>query len=163
MSHGHLATYLNDHLAGSALALDLAAHVATTDPDTAVRTFAAGLRDEILADRHELESLMGRLQVAQSVPRKASAWITEKLTRLKLGHDDSPDGPFRLLEAMELLSVGIEGKRLLWRALATQAEAIPALKETDLERLTHRAEDQRAGVEEFRIAGARKALRPMAL
>ena len=38
--------------------------------------------------------------------------------RLKLRMDDASGGDFRLLEACELVAVGIEGKRGLWVALA---------------------------------------------
>ena len=46
----HLSSYLNDHLSGSVVALEMLAHLETahTELGTALRQ----LRDEILADRH---------------------------------------------------------------------------------------------------------------
>jgi hypothetical protein len=88
MSGGHLATYLNDHLAGSEVALELLEHLQRLVPGAPARQFAAELQAEIAADRQELEALMARLQVAQSRTRKVAAWIGEKFTELKLFLDD---------------------------------------------------------------------------
>lgn len=79
MAKPHLATYLNDHLAGSVAALDLLAHLEKTHAGSTVGDFAAGLRGEIAADRDELESLMKSWAVAESRPRQAAAWLAEKL------------------------------------------------------------------------------------
>src|SRR5947207_5935127 len=53
-----------------------------------------------------IETLMKRLDVPESPSRKATAWLTEKVTELKLGWDDSGDGLLRLLKAFEALSLG---------------------------------------------------------
>jgi hypothetical protein len=51
----------------------------------------------------------------------------------------------RQLEIWEALSLGIEGKRLLWRSLAARAEATPDLQGTDYGLLQQRADEQRRG------------------
>jgi hypothetical protein len=56
-------------------------------------------------------------------------------------------------------SVGIEGKRLLWLALAAAAADTPGLVGTDYGRLERRAEEQRRGVETLRLEAARVAFR----
>jgi hypothetical protein len=56
---------------------------------------------------------MARLGVPTSAPRRAAAWLAEKLTELKLRLDDPSGGALRLMETLEAVSVGIEGKRLL--------------------------------------------------
>src|SRR4051794_26584362 len=98
MPSAHLGTYLRDHLAGSTVALELLEHLETTHPETDLARFLAGLREDITADRRELEGLMGRLHVSTGTLRSAVAWIGEKVARLKLRLDDSADGHFRLLE-----------------------------------------------------------------
>ena len=103
MAEHHLATYLNDHLSGSELALELLEHLERTYAGTALARFAVELRVEIEADRRELEGLMARLQVAQSRPRKAAAWFSEKFAELKLRLDDPSAGALRLLEIFEAL------------------------------------------------------------
>jgi len=160
MAEKHIATYLNDHLAGSTAALELLEHLEASHAGTEVARFAAELRAEVAADRGELERLMERLEVSESRTRKATAWLAEKGSELKLRWDDLTGGALRLLEALDALSIGIEGKRLLWRALSAAAEDAPALQGVDYEGLTRRAEEQRGRVETVRLDAARKALRP---
>lgn len=159
MVNKHLATYLNDHLAGSVMALELIEHLAAANTDTAIERFLTGLHADIAMDRQELETFMDRLDIGRSLPRRAGAWLAEKISELKLLLDDPGDGPLRLFEGLEVVSLGIEGKRALWLALATAAEVVPALREFDYPRLTRRAEEQRARVEEQRLEAAREAFR----
>jgi hypothetical protein len=158
MSDQHLASYLNDHLAGSVTALALLEHLEKTYADTATGRFAVELRADIMADRQELEALMARLHVEVRSPRKAATWLAEKMTEVKLRLDDPAGGALHRLEALEAVSVGIEGKRLLWRALAAAAEGTPGIRGTDYGRLEQRAEEQRQRVEAFRLEAAREAL-----
>lgn len=160
MAKEHLATYLNDHLAGSIVALQLLEHLETVHRGTEVGRCVAGLQADIDADRRELESLMRRLNVAESRTRKASAWLSEKLSEIKLRLDDTATGDLSRLEAFELLALGIEGKLSLWRSLSAAAEESPALRVADYEGLLRRAEDQRGRAESVRIEAAKRALRP---
>ncbi len=160
MADEHIAIYLNDHLAGSVAALELLEQLEEGHTGTPLEGFLAELRADIAADRQELESLMGRLDVAESRTRKVSAWFAEKFTELKLRLDDKAGGDLRLFESLEALSLGIEGKRGLWLALAVVAEGAPALRLLDYERMARRAEEQRSRVEEMRLEAARRALIP---
>ena len=160
MANEHIATYLNDHLAGSVVAIELLEHLEAAHAETDLGRFAAELRADVSADRRELEALMESLQVAESRTRKASAWLSEKMTELKLRLDDPGDGALRLLEALEAVSLGIEGKLGLWRALAAASEGAPLLQGFDYERLAQRAIDQRNRVEAERLKAAKRALVP---
>jgi hypothetical protein len=159
MSEEHLAVYLNDHLAGAGGALELLSHIEETHPNTAAARLAVELRPEITADVHVLEELMQRAGIRQSRPRQAAAWITEKIAELKVRLDDRTDGSLRLLESLEALSLGIEGKHALWDALTVAAAAAPALQGADYARLKQRAEDQRRRVETERLDAVKGALR----
>ena len=154
----HLATYLNDHLAGSVVAIELMEHLEATFAGTPVAAFVAELRADVETDRRELEALMVQLQIAESRTRKASAWLTEKFTELKLRLDDPAGGELRLFESYEALSLGIEGKRSLWLALSAAAADTPALQIVDYGRLIQRAEEQRSRVEARRLEAAKTAL-----
>ncbi len=158
MASEHIATYLNDHLAGSVAAVELLQHLEETHAGTEVGRFVAELQTEVEADRRELKTLMGRLNIDESVTRKATAWLAGKVTEIKLRLDDSEGGELRLFESLEALSLGIEGKRLLWLALAEAAVSTPALRLLDYERLAGRAEKQRNQVEERRLEASKKAL-----
>ncbi len=78
MANEHLGTYLNDHMAGATAALELMQHLAKVQVDTALKSFLAELRREVTEEREELEALMHRLHIEQSVTRKAMGWFAEK-------------------------------------------------------------------------------------
>lgn len=158
MADDYIATYLNDHLAGSVVAVELMENLETVYAGRPIADFIAKLRADIEVDILELEALMGQLQISESRTRKASAWLTEKFTQLKLRLDDPAHGDLRLFESLEALSLGIEGKRSLWLALSAAAELSPQLRIADYQRLQQRAEEQRARVEDQRLELARKAL-----
>jgi hypothetical protein len=160
MDNPQLATYLNDHLAGSEAAFELLDLLEKEHAGTQIAILASGLREDIAADRRELEALMSRLGIAQGGMKQAAAWLSEKAARLKLRIDDPKGGGLRLLEIFEALSLGIEGKRLLWRSLKTAAVYNPELQGTDYQTLEHRAEDQRLGVEPFRMGAAKGTFAP---
>lgn len=160
MAGTHLATYLNDHLSGSVVALELLEHLEHIHAGTPTARFAAELRADIAEDRRELEAMMGRVGIAQSTARKATAWLSEKLTEVKLKLDDVGAGPLRSLEILEALSLGIEGKRLLWVGLRTASGLATELAGPDYERLERRAEEQRRAVEIRRLDAAKSALAP---
>jgi hypothetical protein len=160
MAEDHLAIYLNDHLAGSAVAVELLRDLESTYSGQPVQQFAADLRADIEQDRNELLRLMGQLNVAESRARQATAWLAEKMTMIKLRLNDWAGGEFRLFEALEALSLGIEGKRSLWLALADVAEKAPALRTLDYSRLLERALEQRTRVEAKRLETVGAALLP---
>jgi len=149
-------------MAGSIAAIELLEHLEAAHAETPLGSFAAGLRADVEADRQELETLMERLDVQESRLRKASAWLGGKFTELKLRLEDRSGGDLHLLESLEVLSLGIEGKQGLWQALAAAAQDAPALRVADYERLARRAVEQRSQVEAMRLEAARKALVPAA-
>lgn len=158
MANTHLATYLNDHLAGATSALEFLTHLEEAHAGTLMGDFLTHLHADIGADHQELRHLIDRLHIAESVPRKMGAWLGEKAAQLKLQIDDKASGSFRLFEGLEALVVGIEGKRGLWRALAVASENVPELQGVDYARLAQRALEQRDGVDERRLAAAKEAL-----
>jgi hypothetical protein len=157
MANGSLATYLNDHLAGSVVAVELLDHLEADSAATAQASTLAGVHADIEADRQELEAFMARLGIAVSAPRKATGWLVEKLSEIKLHLDDAGDGALRRLEALETIALGIAGKAALWDALAAAAEVAPELNGLDYTRLGRRAEAQRAVVETLRLHAAKEA------
>ena len=156
MVNDNLAIYLNDHLAGSVVAIELLERLEAAG--TYMAPTLAQVRADIEADRAELRELMRRLQIAESRPRKVTGWIAEKFSQIKLRLDDPAAGPLRLLESLELVALGIDGKLALWRALSAAAEVDPALRIVDYERLARRAQDQRQRVEVLRLEAAKAAL-----
>lgn len=158
MSHTHLSVYLNDHFAGGTAALELLRHLERTHAGTAIAREASVLEADISADHRELEGIMNRAGVSPGVVRRAAAWLTEKAAELKTRVDDPADGALRLLETLEALSLGVEGKRLLWKGLAVAGADVPSLRGIDFDRLEQRAQDQRRRVEQMRLDAASAAL-----
>jgi hypothetical protein len=158
MSQTLLHTYLNDHLAGSVMALELIDHLAAVAPNPDTRQFFSTLHGEIVADQDTLRGLLKRVGGGENPIRQAGAWLAEKFGRLKLRVDDVVEGRLRLLEGLEALALGIQGKLALWTALETVRDQIPEVRTVDLARLQHRAREQQAQVEARRVAAARACL-----
>ena len=156
-AHGdEIETYLKDHYAGGIGALQLIEHSIETHAGTALATFFAELHDDIKADHDQLHKLMTALGFADSDARNAGAWLAEKFSRAKLGFSGG-DG-LRLLQTLESLTLGITGKRLLWRALYEIRQSSPVLQRTDFEFLEQRAIEQSNRVEIKRLETARSLL-----
>ena len=152
-----LAVYLNDHLAGATLGLELVRRTARENRDSTLGSFLADvLIPEIEEDRRTLQRLMGQIGIAPSRPKVAAAWLAEKLGRLKLNGELRRYSPLSRLVELEGLAVGIEGKRALW--LALEAASDGGLNGFDFPALAERAEFQRSRLEEHRLAAVTAAL-----
>jgi hypothetical protein len=81
-----------------------------------------------------LQGLLHDLDAGGGALRNTTAFLSEKLARIKLLLEDPAGTQLAPLEKLEALALGIEGKRALWRALLAIAE-IPALRKVDLARL----------------------------
>jgi hypothetical protein len=148
-----LTTYLDDHLAGAQGALALLERL---EPDPSDGLDLEGLQREIEEDREAATRLLETWGEKPSGIKRAAGWVAQQLSRPKL----PDDGALGRFEALELLSLGILGKRALWRTLAAlradaAAETLPSALE--LERLEARANDQHERVERARLACARRA------
>lgn len=150
----NLTTYLHDHLAGARFATSLLSDLARQELDGEIAGFAAALLLEVQADQDELQRLVEHLDLQPSMIKEASAWLTQKLGRLKFQLSSEPFGVF---EALEVLSLGILGKTALWNALQ-ETDAIPHSSSLDLNKLLQRAREQYANVETRRLRYARQAL-----
>jgi hypothetical protein len=155
MANHHLAIYLNDHLAGATGAIELLRHLASQNHDATIVPVAARLETDIVADRDELLDLMRRLDIQVSTLRKVGGWLSEKLAELKVHLDDSSGGPLRMLEMLEVIALGIEGKRALWTALRSVVPMAPELGSPDYDRLLRRVDEQRSVVEQQRLNAVR--------
>jgi hypothetical protein len=153
-----LATYLQDHLAGAIHAIELLEAMQKRHTGDALGDFAGALLVEIEADRTVLRDLAERAGVGSSGVKELAMWITEKVSRIKLGDKDAIS--FGTFEALEFLVLGIHGKWALWRALALLAPNNSRLQGVDFGRLRARAEMQEAQVDQRRLEIARVVFRP---
>jgi hypothetical protein len=158
MTLTHLGVYLNDHLAGAVFAIEILGTLEQHPDARDLNAFAAELRTAITEDRDELEQLMRRAEIPKSTARRAAGWITEKATELKVRVDDPKGGSLRIFELLELVALGMDGKRALWAALSAVADGLPALRGVDYTRLSDRAGAQRRAIEVRRLQWATTAL-----
>lgn len=154
-----LATYLHDHLAGAAFAIDLLKALQDHYSGEALGQLASGLLVEVEQDRESLQRIIDRVGKESPDLKQAAGWFAEKVSRLKLNHDH-PDG-LGTLQALETLALGIQGKLALWRALSAVPEIHNRIGKVDLEQLIVRAERQYTQAEESRLLVARTALARM--
>lgn len=148
-----LSVYLNDHLAGSAAGVQLAKRCRQGHGDSDLGRYLGDLVDEIEEDRRVLERVMTQVGAQPNLVKQAGALGAEVLARLKhltpvLGAGSTA----ARLEEIELLSLGIEGKRLLWDLLNELSSSDDRLREFDFRALGEGARQQRDGLEPFRIA-----------
>ncbi|HZA18480.1 MAG TPA: hypothetical protein VE645_16585 [Pseudonocardiaceae bacterium] len=153
-----LETYLNDHLAGAAGGSELANKISSEYAGTQFGPFLAELARDIDQDKATLEELMERLGIQQSVIKRGASWIAEKISRLKLSETMTGDQDLKRFLEFETLSLGVEGKLALWRALIEIRDSHAVLAATNLARLVERAEGQRANLEDHRLQVANAAL-----
>src|SRR4051794_7120756 len=96
-----LATYLQDHLAGADFAVDLLQSLREQHGAEPLGQFASSLLVDIEEDRTVLKAITDRIGREPSNLKEAAAWMTEKLSRWKLGRDVA--GGLGTFEALETL------------------------------------------------------------
>jgi hypothetical protein len=143
--------YLNDHLAGATLGVELARRALKENPDGELGELLRWLERQLVEDRRSLIGLLRAEGGSPSVAKSGGAWLAEKVGRLKLNGRLRGYSPLSRLVELEGLAAGIEGKRALW--LSLQAAGVEGLEE-----LLVRAAEQRARLEPHRLAAATRAL-----
>ena len=151
-----LAIYLNDHLAGSTVGVELARRARGSNDGTELGEFLATLAAEIEEDRDTLGEVMGAVGAGRDRLKVVGAWAGEKVGRLKLNGRLLGYSPLSRVVELEGLRLGVEGKACLWRMLRELAD--PRLAAFDFDALIVRAERQRDQLEQRRIEAGRLAL-----
>jgi hypothetical protein len=155
MQRQPIVAYINDHVAGSVAALELLEHLISAHSGQALESFFVDLERDIKSDQAVLKQLLAVAEQKPSLFRNVAGWIMEKFARSKFKLAGQDMGGLGLVQALEMLALGIRGKQLLWRALA--ASDWPALHDVDLARLEERAIEQQDRVEKQRLVAAREA------
>jgi len=149
----YLPIYLNDHLAAAVGAVQLARRAARQNRGLEYGEALERLATEIDEDRHALLDLMKQLGVRGDRVKLLASVAGEKLGRFKLNGELTRYSPLSRLEELELLSLGVEGKLALWRALRANVDA-----DVDFDALIQRATAQRRRLERLRVKAAAEAL-----
>lgn len=145
MSDRYLSIYLNDHLAGSVVGVELARRAKASNEGTEFGAVLAEVCAEIEADQETLREAMRHLEIKEDRVKPALGWLGEKLGRLKLNGQLRGYSPLSRIVEIEGLMAGIAGKRMLWRGLGHSCEG--RLPSFDFAALVARAEAQQRRLE----------------
>jgi hypothetical protein len=137
----YLPIYLNDHLAGATLGVELARRTLHENGEGELGEFLRWLVQQLVEDRR---ALLERIE-QPSLAKAGAAWLVEKAGRLKPNGHVLSYSPLSRLVELEGLKTGIEAKRSLWLALGEAG-------------LVARADEQLERIEPHRLAAARAAL-----
>jgi len=153
-----LTRYVNDHLAGSSGALLLVDEIASHHDDPEARQFFDSLKGKIEEDRATLDGLLKRIAEEPSALMKAAGGIAARVGGLKLMWEKVEPGKLGMFEALEMLTLGIQGKRLLWIIMREIQPWFPEWKSLNFQELELEAIRQRDEVEEWRIRAGKDTL-----
>jgi len=151
-----LAIYLNDHLAGATLAVHVIRRGLKADPDHPIAPVLQEVLQDVEEDRATLIRFMEVLGISRSPAKAGAAWIAERVGRLKLNGQVVRRSPLSRLEELEVLILGIQGKRRLWTTLARLD--LPPEVGGELDRLVSRADAQTERLEARWASAVREAL-----
>src|SRR5689334_19753535 len=150
MKTKQLKVYLQDHYAGGVSAIELLEHLSKANEDKPIERGLQQMLSQIEWDHDQLHLIMQALGFDESRIRDAGAWMGEKFGRVKLGFGSAAHEQLRLLQALEILMIGITGKKLMWRTLR-ELVSYPELKVTDFDYLERRALEQLDELERWRL------------
>jgi hypothetical protein len=153
-----LQRYLNDHLAGSEGALILIQDLADRQEEESEKQFFLEIKSKVAGDQTVLKSLLENAGLEKSALLQIAGSVTARAGRIKLMWEGMECGKLGMFEALEMLALGIQGKRLLWVVLGEIAPYFPEWKGVNFADLELEAIAQRDSVEERRVATGREAL-----
>ncbi|CAN5861948.1 hypothetical protein BH20ACT6_BH20ACT6_11360 [soil metagenome] len=149
-----LGIYLNDHLAGATVGVELSNRAARSHRGSHLGDVLTQYSTEIAEDREALLALMRELDVPVRQYKVYGARAAEMLGRLKPNGRLLSRSPLSTLIEVETLRLGVEGKFCLWRALRELAEHDDRLDTGRLDDLLGRARHEADTLEELRAEAA---------
>lgn len=152
-----LAIYLNDHLAGATLGVELARRLRSSNSgDPEMGEPLARICAEVEEDQRTLIGLMDQLGVDRNPVKPALARIGERLGRLKLNGQLRGYSPLSRVLELEGMAALIGAKIQLWNAL--EQSFGETLGGVDFHALAERADNQGQRIEDLHLAAAQRAL-----
>lgn len=146
-----LAIYLNDHLMGARVGVDVARRCHRSNAQTDFAGPLGELVRDIRQDRQALQRIMGGLGVRPNPVKVALASVAEKVGRLKLNGQVTGYSPLSRVLELEGLHAGVNAKLRLWLTLQQVAGGEPRLASTDFDTLIDRAQAQLDLLEQLRL------------
>jgi hypothetical protein len=163
MGDGSLRIYMNDQHALGIAWRELAKRAGRNNAGTELGEALATVADGIAEDVATFEIMMDRLGLSPSPVKPGLAMVGERLARLKLNGRLTGYSPLSRFLELDMLVIGIEGKKLLWTILADGAGLRARLPDIDFDELVRRADAQVQRLSPFRHDAAEGAFAPTRL
>jgi hypothetical protein len=109
-----LIAYLRDHLSGSDVAIRVVHRLVSTHRSADDRTLFRRLAKEFEEDRSVVRALLTQLGTSGRSIKRAAGFASGTVLSVTAGGEP---GDLSLLRTLEALSIGVQGKRCMWRAL----------------------------------------------
>ncbi|SFA76568.1 hypothetical protein SAMN05216266_101299 [Amycolatopsis marina] len=154
-----LGIYLNDQLALGVLWRELARRAQRNNRGTDFGDALAHVSEGIAEDVDTFRTIMRRLGVPVNPVKVAFAIGAERISRLKLNGRLTGYSPLSRFVELEILVMGVQGKKQLWDTLGDLADLGSRLPDADFRQLADRAERQRAELEPYRMRAGTSAFR----
>lgn len=145
-----LGIYLNDHLAGLTVEVELARRVVRSHRDSDIGAALERLMAEIVGDRAMLRDMMAVLGVPVRRYKAYGAWMGEKVGRLKPNGYLRGRSPLSIIVELEGLRLAVEHAVMGWRTLRELAQHDGRLDLARLDGLLDRGRRQAETLEELR-------------
>ena len=158
MAEDLLRIYMTDQLAAGIGFRELAKRARDSNKGTELGAALDEVAAVIAEDIETFERIMDELDLPQSKLKTAGAILAERAGRLKLNGRLTGYSPLSRLMELDLLCLGIDGKKILWSNLRDQAGLAERLPEVDFDGLIQRAQQQRDRLEPFRAEAGAEAL-----
>lgn len=156
-----LRIYLQDHLAASCGALELAKRAHGSNRGTEFGPGLAALRERLTDDRAALLDVMDRLGVGRDRVKEGAAWVAEKAGRLKLNGSVRAYSPLSRVVELEGLAMLLLGQRRMWEALGHVTAGDPRMAGFDGAARAAGAEEALARVAELHARASALAFPPV--
>lgn len=122
------------------------------------KEFFRDLKQKVLADRELLEGLLGDIHQSPSALMKIAGGVAARVGGIKLMWESVEPGKLGMFEALEMLAIGIQGKRLLWVVFQEISPWFPEWQGKTFSDYEDEAIRQRDAVERWRIEAALDSL-----
>jgi len=152
-----LRIYLRDQLAMGIGWRELARRAAHNNEGTELGADLERVANAIAADVDTFREIMRRLRVTPDPVKNTMATAAERVGRFKPNGRLRGYSPLSRFEELELLAMGIDGKKQMWTTLRDLAGLAARLPDVDFDHLLERAAEQRAKLEPHRAAAGTEA------
>ena len=142
-----LIAYLRDHLGGSDVAIRVVHRLCSMYDGTEEGRLFRRLSKELGEDRSVVKALLMRLGASEQSLKRLAGHASGAVLSVAAG---GAPGDLSLLRTLEALSIGVQGKRCLWRALQDVHPVSSSLRGMDFVELEAKAVRQWEDIEERR-------------